>query len=389
MLWSHLNGGIMELREILDEAFSSDIYKCIISNPRKGSGEYRKVVVSQIKGKYFFEKYTKTQVFHDELEYEEARAAIAEMLTSDFKNFNSWDDTHEYSVLISKKGKISIVKKNTSKDAPKVKESHNREKNYILKQGTKITPLIDMGIFTEDGKIVNSMYDKFKQINRFIEIVDDEVKKFDRDEITVLDFGCGKSYLTFVLYYYFTEIRNLKVKMIGLDLKEDVIEKCNITAEKYGYDGLTFEVGDISNYKYENAIDIVISLHACDTATDYALYNAINWNAEMIFSVPCCQHELNSQIESEELSLLTRYGIVKERFASLVTDSIRANLLEYSGYRTQMIEFVGFEHTPKNIMLRCVKKSVSNREEKLEEVEKIMKEFNLSPTLYRLLIEGK
>lgn len=379
----------MELREILNEAFSSDVYKCIISNPRKGSGEYRKVVVSQIKGKYFFEKYTKTQVFHDELEYEEARAAIAEMLTSDFKNFNSWDDTHEYSVLISKKGKVSMVKKNTSTDAPKVKESHNREKNYILKQGTKITPLIDMGIFTEDGKIISSMYDKFKQINRFIEIVDDEVKKLDREEITVLDFGCGKSYLTFVLYYYFTEIRNVKVKMIGLDLKEDVIEKCNITAKKYGYDGLTFEVGDISNYKYENAIDIVISLHACDTATDYALYNAINWNAEMIFSVPCCQHELNSQIESEELSLLTRYGIVKERFASLVTDSIRANLLEYSGYRTQMIEFVGFEHTPKNIMLRCVKKSVSNREEKLKEVENIMEEFNLSPTLYRLLVEEK
>ena len=229
---------------------------------------------------------------------------------------------------ISKKGKVFLGKKKTDNSKLVNKKSHNKEKNYILKEGMIIEPLIDLGVFSKDGKVINSKYDKYKQINRFIEIIDDEIKKNEYKELTILDFGCGKSYLTFVLYYYFVKIKNINVKMIGLDLKEDVIKKCNEIAKRYNYDNLHFELGDINGFKYNNKVDMVITLHACDTATDYALYNAIKWNSKMIFSVPCCQHEFNAQMKADSLSILTKYGIVQERVAALMTDSVRANLLE-------------------------------------------------------------
>lgn len=236
------------------------------------------------------------------------------------------------------------------------------------------------------------MYDKYKQINRFIEIVDDAAQALTKEaqgrELTIIDFGCGKSYLTFILYYYFTVIKGTGVKMIGLDLKEDVIANCNQVAKKYGYEGLSFQLGDINGFQWEGPVDMVITLHACDTATDYALYNAIGWGTKMIFSVPCCQHELNGQLESEDLSLLTRYGIIQERFAALLTDSIRANLLEYCGYKTQVLEFVDLSHTPKNLLIRGMKKKSLDREycEKiLNETKRSMDAFHVRPALYELL----
>mgnify|MGYP003369546093 FL=1 len=263
------------------------------------------------------------------------------------------------------------------------------EKEYIIKEGMDVPALVDLGVFTKDGKVVKSKYDKYKQINKFIELIDHEIRKNDYKELTILDFGCGKSYLTFVLYYYFVEIKKINVKMIGLDLKEDVIKKCNEIAKRYNYENLHFELGDINGYKYNNKVDMVITLHACDTATDYALYNAIKWNTKMIFSVPCCQHELNAQMNSEDLSILTNYGIIQERVAALMTDAIRANLLESVGYKTQLLEFIDIAHSPKNILVRAVKSNISKekREKALKEVDNLVKEFNFDQTLYRLLKE--
>lgn len=296
---------------------------------------------------------------------------------------------YEYSIKISKKGKIfyNKIKQNNINNLAKMQLTHNRKKSYIFEEGKVIDVLVDMGIFTKEGKVVSSMYDKYKQINIFIEIIDDVIKKENYKEINIIDFGCGKSYLSFLVYHYFKYIKNIDINMLGLDLKEDVIKKCNEAAKKYSYDKLRFELGDINGYKADFRVDMVISLHACDTATDYALYNAINWGAKMIFSVPCCQHELAKQIKTARHSLLTRYGLIKERFSDLLTDSIRANMLEYKGYDTQILEFVDFTHTPKNILLRAIlntSKSKKIKEERYKEVENIIGDYNINPCLWRL-----
>lgn len=371
---------------VLDSC-GENMLRCILSKPVSKNQTYLKIIIKRLEQGYQIEKHTQTQVFHENCTPEKVAAWIVAAMETDFRQCNVWEDKREHQITVSSKGKVFLTRQ-AAAAAPPVALQHNRMKNYLFAEGTVIEPLVDMGIFTAEGKVVRPMYDKYKQINRFVELFDDEIKDYKPQRpLNIIDFGCGKSYLTFVLYYYFTVIKKISVNMVGLDLKEDVIRKCNAAAQKYGYQNLRFERGDINGYKHDGPVDMVITLHACDTATDYALYNAVKWNAEMIFSVPCCQHELNEQIQSEKLALLTRYGIVKERMAALMTDALRGNLLECCGYRAQLIEFVDMEHTPKNILIRAVKvpQTKAHRTKSLAEAEAAMTEFGLQPTLYNLL----
>ncbi len=383
--------------------------KLVLSNLADKSHLYKKTVVQKIavQGRvmYQIERFTEKQAFHENVELDALQDVIFDCFPSIYMQMNIFGDEGQWDYKVTKKGKLlSNVRLNVGVDAPGKTSgrdsqngkriilegtplpSHNRKKNYLLQEGTVIPPLVDLGIFTKEGKVVRTMYDKFKQINRFLELVEDVVKDYPNKDMHIIDFGCGKSYLTFILYYYLVELKGYQVHMTGLDLKEDVIYKCNETAKKYGYENLHFEVGDVNGYQTDKPVDMVVTLHACDTATDYALYNAIQWGAGIILSVPCCQHELNAQVQSENLSILTKYGIIKERMSALMTDAIRANVLEYCGYRTQLLEFIDFAHSPKNILIRAVKGNVSaaKREKAKVEVVKLCEEFQIEQTLAKL-----
>ena len=381
----------MTVEEALRKIAELSPVKIVLSNVADKEQRIQKVQIEKKEKHFQIAQYSDKQVFHKNVDEEELISFCIEEFGVNFLQLNAWMLGGEASVKLTKKGKLlfSLKKADNSALADEVRDN-NRKKNYILEEGKVIEPLIDMGIFTKEGKIVSSMYDKFKQINRFIEIIDDELKKKIITHLNIIDFGCGKSYLTFIVYYYLTEIKKIKVNMIGLDLKEDVIRKCNNAAKKYGYENLSFELGDINGCSAPFKVDMVITLHACDMATDFALYNAVNWGAGYIFSVPCCQHELNAQIKSETFSLMTRYGIIKERFSALVTDAIRGNLLEYMGYSVNLLEFVDLSHTPKNILIRAVKnpnKAENVKLRAMDEVKRMMEEFGLSQALYRM-IEG-
>ncbi len=377
-----------ELREYISRIFENDIQKAVISNPVSKDEEFKKITVSRMPKFYQVAKFTDKQVFHENVQFCDIAKRCLELAEGGYLQFYARSAEKEYNIIISKSGKVSYKEKGTAPQEVAPVE-HNRKKQYLLPEGKVIEPLVDMGIFTKEGKVVNAMYDKYKQINRLIELIDDAIKQNDYKSLNIIDFGCGKSYLTFIVYYYLTEIKGIDAHIIGLDLKKDVIEKCNRASEKYGYKYLRFELGDINGYKCPFNVDMVITLHACDTATDFALYNAIEWGAKMIFSVPCCQHELNKQIKTDNLSILTRHGIIQERFSALLTDSIRGNLLEYCGYKTQLLEFIDFAHTPKNILIRAVLRNTTpkaTKEKALSEVNSAIKEFNVEPTLYKLLI---
>lgn len=289
----------------------------------------------------------------------------------------------QYSILVSKKGRVTVKGK---KIVPKIQSMmHNRAKNYILKEGIPVDFLVELGVMNSEGFVIKAKYDKFRQINRFLEFVNDIIPRLDKEkELTIIDFGCGKSYLTFAIYYLLKKMKGLSVNIIGLDLKEDVIDKCNTLARKLDYKGLTFLKGDIEGYNDQTSVDMVVTLHACDTATDYALQKAVKWDASVILSVPCCQHEINGQIENQLLSPLLKYGILKERISALLTDAVRAEALEEAGYDTQILEFIDMEHTPKNLLIRaCKRKNGIVQENK--ELSKMAEELKISPTILSLL----
>ena len=291
----------------------------------------------------------------------------------------------EFSVLISKKGKVTIKKKQKKAKMRPLDLNHNRKKQYILQEGVPVPFLQDLGVMTEEGKIVHARFDKFRQINRFLEFIEDILPQLDSGrELTILDFGCGKSYLTFAMYYYLKELKGYNIRIIGLDLKADVIEHCNELRTRYGYDKLDFYVGDIATYKDVDKVDMVVTLHACDTATDYALAKAVKWGAEVILSVPCCQHEANRTIKSDILSPVMDYGILKERMAAIVTDAARAKLLTANGYDTQILEFIDMEHTPKNLLIRAVKSSKEDISAR-EKTKDMLEALNLELTIDKLI----
>ena len=379
------------LRGSLNKILSAGARRFILSKPVSKSELYIKCTLEQRTGFWQLTRYTQKQAFHENIPSEDLLQALENTIQDHYLQVNAFSSEREHCILLSKKGTCTYRETVMPAEsrAAAVREEHNRKKQYILEEGKPIVPLVDMGVFTREGKVVRSMYDKFRQINRFLEILEDELANWKGDSIHVIDFGCGKSYLTFIVYYYLTEIRGIRAEIIGLDLKADVIEKCSRAAQNYGYDGLHFEKGDINGYKTPFDVDLVMTLHACDTATDYALYNAVQWKAKLIFSVPCCQHELNGQMEPGTLPILSRYGILKERFCALATDAIRGNLLEYCGYRTQLMEFIDMAHTPKNILIRAVRRPVSNakkQQEALEQVRALTNEFQFHPTLCRLLL---
>ncbi|MDD6446030.1 MAG: SAM-dependent methyltransferase [Lachnospiraceae bacterium] len=376
-----------ELCQLFKAVLNIDFIQAILSNPRSKEGILKvKVRPVEVKGKLLFqcESFTKTQAFHENLAAEAAVERLLEYM-QEFKQMQITTREMDYTVLISKKGKVTIQKKKAKGCVKCADLSHNRSKRYILEEGIFVPFLHDLGVMTQDGKIVRTKFDKFRQINRFLEFIEDILPELDKDrEITILDFGCGKSYLTFAMYYYLHELKKYDIRIIGLDLKKEVIAHCSELGKKYGYEKLTFLEGDIADYEGVNAVDMVVTLHACDTATDYALAKAIGWNAKVILSVPCCQHELNSRLRNEILSPITEYGLLKERFAALVTDGLRAKYLESAGYETQVLEFIDMEHTPKNILLRAVKTGKPNKAS-LEKAKTCEEFLQVSPTFGKLL----
>ena len=384
-----------DLQSLFTDCLNETLIRVILSNPSSKDGVIKICARPMLKNKsllFQIEEYTKTQVFHKNLTAGDASSYLTGKLSSDtssqtasFKNALVETQSFTANVLVSKKGTITIKKKmNASAKQPKISLSHNRKKKYILEEGIPVPFLIDLGVMTQNGNIVNAHYDKFRQINRFLEYIEDILPSLPTGrERRILDFGCGKSYLTFAIYYYLKVLKGYPVRITGLDLKEDVIRHCNELAVKYGYDKLEFLCGDIAYYDGCSQVDMVVTLHACDTATDYALAKAVGWGAKVILSVPCCQHELNKQMKNDLLSPVLHYGILKERMAALMTDGLRAQILEANGYRTQILEFIDMAHTPKNLLIRAVYNG--HCADNKAQINELLAAFDVNPTLYRLL----
>lgn len=372
------------------KALGEKVKKLALSELKNKNYEYSKITARPFKSKkglmWQLEKTKGSQVFHENMTEADFLLWLSTEGKETFRQIclTAEGTTVHYTVFPDK------VKRKETGNSLKVKaQSHNKEKAYILRQGENIPALVDLGVFSKELTIVKSKYDKFKQINRFIEIIDDAFSKLNKDEITILDFGCGKSYLTFIVYYYFTEIKKVKAKVIGYDLKEDVVKNCNEIAKRYGYTDLKFYVNDVTKGElYKGDVDMVITLHACDIATDFALYHAIENGVPHIFSVPCCQHEICSSIKKGgDYDLLLSHGLIKERFSALLTDSIRAELLKECGYEVDIIEFVDFAHSPKNLMLRCKLKKKKNPQ--LQSIKELTEKYGFTQKLFELIEKEK
>ncbi|WP_168119758.1 SAM-dependent methyltransferase [Paenibacillus sp. HB172176] len=363
-----------------------------LSQPRnKGKETAAKVVVRPVLLKnglhYQFESHFANKAFHLNVEAAQAASRMAELINRDYKQALMKSEDRDVQLLFNKKGKATMKELKASGGARQAELQHNRPKERMLEEGKVVPFLVELGIMTPEGKVYARKQDKYKQINRFLEMVSDVLHALPQDrEVTIVDFGCGKSYLTFALYHLLAIEQGRSIRVIGLDLKADVIAFCSDLAGKLGFSKLQFLVGDIAEYEELHEADMVVTLHACDTATDAALAKAISWGASVILSVPCCQHELFRQVQSEELSPILSHGLLKERFAALATDAARGSLLETLGYKVQMLEFVDPEHTPKNLLIRAFMSGNSELSMgKWKEYESYRDYLHLSPALERML----
>lgn len=382
----------MDRREVLEQIVNEELVQLVLSNaadPAKGTK--CKVRPVRIKGEIFFQEtmYIGTQVFHSNRRREECVDRLEELFETGFRQAAANCIGEDVTILVSRKGKVTVRRRKKAQQEAldrRPELEHNRTKQYILQDGKPVDFLVGLGVQSPDGKVSKAYYDKFRQINRYLEFIEDVCDKLPTDRtIRIIDFGCGKSYLTFAMYYYLHVLQGRDIRVTGLDLKADVIRHCNELAQKLQYTKLDFLVGDIKQYEGEDSVDMVVSLHACDTATDYALQKAVKWGAGVIMAVPCCQHELNRQIRNDLFAPVLRYGIVKERMAALLTDALRAELLEQQGYDTQILEFIDMEHTPKNLLIRAVKSSGMRSPKRVAKTEELMEFLQVHPILKDLL----
>lgn len=384
----------MEFVEMKQQLFEriqqKKLVSATISQPRKKSDTLKRVKLKpvEIKGQYHIQlEYQYERILKHENVLLENVHAFLEVLFQKFRQFHGQFTDSTIQIQLSKKNKV-FWKEEKMESIKEVSLAHNRKKNYLLEESTPYPFLVRLGVQTPEGKVKKQKYDKFRQINRFLEFIDDSLDYLPKDrQIRILDFGSGKSYLTFALYHYLKIEKGLDIKVTGLDLKKEVIEECNKIAEDLHYDHLEFLVGDINDYHDETSVDMVVTLHACDVATDMALARAVKWGAKVILSVPCCQHELNRQLNAPQLEIMTQHGLIKERFAALATDSIRAELLKLVGYEVQLMEFIDLEHTPKNILIRAYKTGRKANKKELERYRAFVEFLSAKPFLEKELKE--
>lgn len=374
--------------QIIIEALEKhEFLQAVFSDPlEKDESQARKIEIRPIlikeKLHYQITEHKGQKTFHRNCIEDECKSLIFDQLLNRFKQALISLKSEDYQILTNKKGMRTYLKKVSSvKNLPVL--SHNRKKNYILEEGNPIPFLIELGVMTKAGQIIAKKQDKFRQLNRFLEMIEDILPALKKNKkLHIVDFGCGKSYLTFALYYFLHDMRGFQLKITGLDLKEDVVNDCQMIARKLGFEGLNFLRGDINQYTTEDSVDMMVTLHACDTATDAALEKAIEWKADVILSVPCCQHELFNQVENDILNPLLKHGILKERFSSLITDAARVQILEIMGYQTQILEFIDMEHTPKNLLIRAVKNLKNfNRDKLISDYKRFKNELKIEPSL--------
>ena len=372
--------------EILIKSFDDQSFiNCTFSGPRQ-KGEVRNILVQatndEFKVEYRLVKHNNIKT----MKKDEVENLLTDFF-SDFKQCLVKTKTSEVQILLNKKKKAKIITKQAA--APK-RTTHNRKKNYIIPDGEKCDFLIEIGVMDKSGKVKSNYYNKFKQINRFLEMVNDLYKDITPGEsLHTVDFGCGKSYLTFALYHYFKNIKKIDVQITGIDLKQEVIDHCNEIAQKIDYTGLKFAHGFIHNFKTDNKIDFVVTLHACDTATDDAILFSLQNKADKMMFVPCCQHELNKQLENNASNILLKHGIFKDRMTEIVTDTMRSQLLEACGYKVQSMEFIDLSHTAKNVLLRCTKVNKTEKV-KAEAYKKYLgfkEQWSITPYLEKELLK--